>query len=272
MELKNKIIESIGLILSLSLALICLVTVSVCSNQASLPVPMPQEFIGEYSYDGENWHSLDKNANISALNRDLFLRGHFLREMKAGWQLRFYRNHIGISIKLNGEQLYMDTLLIYPNLDKKIFASMCAREWMGIIVSDISTQDIIEIRLHNPHAAGNKTAYRDFLTTLCSDMPGTNILQQNLKAYGVIPRMIGIFLAVASLMLSGAAIAAVVVQIPVSHTLFQLGLLTFCAGGFIAFDTIDLSLWSELNVLNTYTQVRFMIVVILQLTVNLPVQ
>lgn len=263
MKSKNKIIESIGLVLSLSLALICLVTVSVGSHQASIPVPMPQEFIGEYSYDGENWHTLDKNTNISALNGDLFLRGHFLREMKAGWQLRFYRNHIGISIKLNGEQIYMDTLLSHPNLDKKIFASMCAREWIGVIVPDISTQDIIEIHLHNPHVFGNKTAYMDFFTTLCSDMPGTNILQQNLKIYGVIPRMIGVFLAVASLMFFGAAIAAVIVRIPVSHTLFQLGLLTFCAGGSIAFDTIDLSLWSESNVFNTYAQLIFMMMAVL---------
>ena len=53
-------------------------------------------------------------------------------------------------------------------------------------------------------------------------------------------------------MLLGAAIAAVIVRIPVGTTLMKLGFLTLFVGGYIAFDTIDVSYWSELNVLNTY--------------------
>lgn len=265
MKSKNRIIESIVLVLPLLLALICLVYVSVGSHQASLPVPMPQELIGEYSYDGENWQELTENADISALDGDLFLRGHFLRDMKNGWQLRFYRNHIGVSIKLNGEPIYADAMLCIPDLDTELFVSMCAQEWMGVLVPEISTQDTIEIYLHNPHVIGNRSAYRDFLTTLCSDMPGTNILQQNLAAYGKPQRVIGGILAAASLMFIGAAIAAVIVCIPISNMLFKFGLLTLCAGGFIAFDTIDLSFWSELNVFNTYTQLLCMIMAVFAL-------
>ena len=258
MKLRNKIIESVALVLPLLLAVICLAFVSMGSHQASLPIPMPQEFVGEYSYDGENWQKLTETSDISALKGDLFLRGNFLREMKAGWQLHFYRNHIGVSAKVNGEPFYMDTMLTIPNLDTGLFVSMCAREWMGFLVPEISTQDVVEIRLHNPHVIGNRTAYRDFLMTLCCDMPGTNFFQKHLEIYGNPSRVIGGLLAVVSLLFIGAAIAAVVVRIPISTKLFKVGLLILCAGGFIAFDTIDLSYWSELNAFSTYAQLLCM--------------
>lgn len=258
MKLRNKIIESVALVLPLLLAVICLAFVSMGSHQASLPIPMPQEFVGEYSYDGKNWQKLTEKSDISALKGDLFLRGNFLREMKAGWQLHFYRNHIGVSAKVNGEPFYMDTMLAIPNLDTGLFVSMCAREWMGFLVPEISTQDVVEIRLHNPHVIGNRTAYRDFLMTLCCDMPGTNFFQKHLEIYGNPSRVIGGLLAVVSLLFIGAAIAAVVVRIPISTKLFKVGLLILCAGGFIAFDTIDLSYWSELNAFSTYAQLLCM--------------
>ena len=262
MKVKNKIMEYIMLVLPLLLAVVCIASVSIGSQQASLPVPMPQEFIGEYSYDGENWQAITENADISALDGDLFLRGHFLRDMKASWQLNFYRNHIGVSLKVNGEQIYMDSMLSIPNMDAGLFASMCAREWIAFPVPEISAQDIVEVRLHNPHAVGNKTAYKDFLTTLCSGMPGTNFLQKNIEAYGKSSRVAGGMLAAASLMFIGAAISAVVVRIPISNKLFKLGLLILSAGGFIAFDTIDLSFWSELNALNTYAQLLCMMMAV----------
>ena len=74
MKLKNTIIESVALVLPLLLAVICLAFVSGGSQQASLPIPMPQEFVGEYSYDGETWQELTEKSDISALKGDLFLR------------------------------------------------------------------------------------------------------------------------------------------------------------------------------------------------------
>ena len=253
---RNKVVEYASFVLLLILSVVCIFSVITDTHQVSLPIPMPQEFIGEYSYDGENWQPLTEDVELSALKGNLFLRGTFLREMKEGWRLNFYRNHIGISIKVNGEPIYMDAMLQIPNLQAELFTSVCAREWISVPVTGISMQDTIEIHLHNPHTFGNKTAYRDFLITLCSDMPmpGLNILQQNLDAYGEPLRIIGGLLVVASLMLLVVAMVAAIVRIPIAGRLFKLGLLTFFGGGFIAFDTIDISFWSELNVLNTYAQ------------------
>ncbi len=252
MKVKKRYFEYIGFVLPLLLALICLLSVTLNNYQAMLPIPMPQEFIGEYSYDGENWQTLTEESDISALKGDLYLRGTFLREMSEGWQLNFYRNHIGAVIKVNGQQIYQDDIFDIPDLKPEFFASMCARMWMGTIVPAIGTEDLVEIQLYNPHVYGNETAYRDFLTTLCSDPLEWSILELNLASHGNQFRILGIFFAVTSLMLLGAAIAAVIVRIPVGTTLMKLGLLTLFVGGYIAFDTIDVSYWSELNVLNTY--------------------
>ena len=245
--------EYIGFAIPLLLAVVCLVSVTIGNHQAFLSIPMPQEFIGEYSYDGENWQPLTENADISALNGDLFLRGTFLREMIEGWNLNFYCNHIGANIKVNGEFVYQDDIFTIPDLDPEFFASICARKWTAVIVPAIGTEDLIEIQLRNPHSCGNKTAYRDFLTTLCSDPVEWSILEQNLAPYGDPFRIMGALLIMASLLLLGAFIASVIVRIPVGSVLLKLGLMTFFSGCYIVFDTIDVSYWNELNVLNTYT-------------------
>ena len=252
MKITKHYLEHTGFLLPLLLALICVVSVSLGSYQATLPIPMPQEFIGEYRYDGENWQPLTEESDLSALKGDLYLRGRFLREMEEGWQLNFYRNHIGVQIAVNGQQIYQDDILSIPNLKPELFASMCARAWTGTLVPAIGPEDTVEFYLHNPHIYGNKTAYRDFLTTLCSDPVEWSILELNLAPHGEQFRILGVLFAVTSLMLLGAAIAAVIVRIPVVSVLLKLGLLTLFTGGYIAFDSLDVSYWNDLNVLNTY--------------------
>ena len=253
MEIKNRRLEYISFVLPLLLAVICLLSVTINHHQAFLPIPMPQELVGEYSRDGKNWQPLTEESDISALKGDLYLRGTFLREMGEGWQLNFYRNHIGIQIAVNGQQIYQDDILAIPDLKPELFASMCVRAWMGTLVPAIGPEDTIEIYLHNPHVCGNKTAYRDFLTTLCSDPVEWSILELNLAPHGERFRILGVLFAATSLMLLGASIAAVIMRIPVGGTLLKLGLLTLFTGGYVAFDSIDVSYWSDLIIFNTYT-------------------
>ena len=253
MEIKSRRLEYISFVLPLLLAVICLLSVTLNHHQAFLPIPMPQELVGEYSRDGKNWQPLTEESDISALKGDLYLRGTFLREMGEGWQLNFYRNHIGIQIAVNGQQIYQDDILAIPDLKPELFASMCVRAWMGTLVPAIGPEDTIEIYLHNPHVCGNKTAYRDFLTTLCSDPVEWSILELNLAPHGERFRILGVLFAATSLMLLGASIAAVIMRIPVGGTLLKLGLLTLFTGGYVAFDSIDVSYWSDLNIFNTYT-------------------
>ena len=100
----------IGNLVVFLLAVICLLTMVLRSNQASLSEPSPQTITGSYSRDGEVWYPLDDNADLDALDGDLFLRGHFSYEISEGRRLYYYQNHIGVTICLNGELLFQDTL------------------------------------------------------------------------------------------------------------------------------------------------------------------
>ena len=262
MKANKQRLEYIGFALPLLLAAICLLFVTFNNDQAMLAFPMPQEFIGEYSYDGETWQPLTEESDLSALKGDLHLRGTFLREMEEGWSLNFYLNHIGMNLKVNGEPVYEYEAMNRSQLKTREFASVCARTWGATLVPAIGTEVLVEIHLHNPHRYGNRTAYRDFLTTLCSDPVEWGILEQNLASHGTQFRIIGVLLAAVSLMLLGAAVAATIVHVPVSGMLLKLGLLTLFAGGYVAFDSIDVSYWSELNVFSTYaTQLCMMLAV-----------
>ena len=260
MKLKKHHFEYAVLAVPLLLALICIVTVTINHHQAMLSIPMPQELVGEYSYDGENWQPLTEDADLSSLKGELLLRGTFLREMGEGWLLNFYLTHIGATIKVNGELIYQDDVSI-PNLKAEHFTTMCARRWAATMVPTIGADDIVEIRLNNPHIYGNKTAYRDFLTTLCSDPLEWGVLEQNLASHSDQFRILGLVLAVASIMLLGAAIAAVITRIPAGK-LLKLGLLTLFFSIYTLFDCIDVSYWNELNVVNTYaSQLSMMLAV-----------
>ena len=151
MKIKKTHWDYIGFAIPLLLALLCLASATLGHQQASLPVPMPLEFIGEYSYDGESWLPLTEEADISALKGDLMLRGNLSMEMREGWRLNFYRNHIGILFKVNGELVFQSDTIEIPDLKPEFFASVCARSWDATRVPAIGVDDLVEFHLHNPH-------------------------------------------------------------------------------------------------------------------------
>lgn len=55
---KNTMIEYSGLILLVIISIIGTIIISTSKYQAKMPIPMPQELFGEYSYDGVNWQPL----------------------------------------------------------------------------------------------------------------------------------------------------------------------------------------------------------------------
>ena len=99
------------------------------SVQASMAIPMPQAFIGEYSFDRTNWYMLDEDKDISALKGDLYLRGHFERTIPENCRLYFYSDHIGSKISIDGELYSMDSLIELAQYGIEVQPSMCSREW-----------------------------------------------------------------------------------------------------------------------------------------------
>ena len=248
---KNNWIVSLLLFL---LSAICLLTVVLRGNQSSLSKPLLQIFTGEYSWDGEVWYPLDDNADLNALDGDLFLRGHFSYDIFDGGRLYYYQNHIGVTIYLNGELLLIDTISECEEEGLALEPSMCGRRWDYIMPPSITTEDVVELRLHNPHSHGNSSAYRDFLNTLYNSPNTSYILESYLKPYSSPLQMAGIVLVIVALMLLGAALASRVLRVPMGGSLWKYGLLTLFMGGFVILDTVGISFVSELVVFNTYAR------------------
>ena len=256
MKGKKAYFDYLVLIVLLLVAVVCLLSVSMSRNQASLAFPLPLTISGEYSYDGETWMPLSDDAQLSALRGSVILRGHLDVEISEGGCLNYYRNHIGVSMYINGEQWALDPLTECASMGISLMPSMCGREWASIDLPNITPEDELEIHLYNPHAHGNGTAYRDFLNTLClgPNPAKTELLQKNLEPYGQPFRIVGALLAIMAMILLGTAMAAALLRVSIGGKLFTLGLLTLFAGGFFIFDTIDVCFWSNLVVLNTYAR------------------
>ena len=244
----------IGNLLVFLFAVICILFVVLKNNQSIMSYPLRQTFVGEYSWDRETWYPLDDNADLDALDGDLFLRGHFSNDNPAGGRLYYYRDHIGVTVYLNGELLCIDTISEFGDFGLALKPSVCGSRWDYIFLPGITTTDKIEIRLHNPHSHGNSDVYREFLSTLYNSPDTSFILESYLKPYNLPLQIAGIVLVIAALMLLGAALVSGLLQVPMGGTLWKYGLLSLFMGGFIIVDTVGISFVSELLVFNTYAR------------------
>ena len=249
---KREIRGGIVPLLLFLLAAVCLLCVVLGSNQATTARPLQLSFEGEYSRDGETWIPLTDSADLSALDGDLYLRGHFSYELGEGGRLYYYQDHIGVTFYRNGTLLAMDTVSECKELGLALMPSLCGSQWSYVTTDGITAEDPVEIRLHNPHAHGNGDAYREFLNSLYNSPDTTYIMESFLKPRSLPLQIAGIMLMIAALMLLGAAAASGILRVPMGGTLWKYGLAAFFAGGFVILDTVNISFVSELVVLNTY--------------------
>lgn len=246
----------IDLILPLAAVLLGILIMSLqkpLAMQAAMAIPMPQSFLGEFSYDASNWYPLEEGSDLSARNGDLYLRGHFERDIPEGARLYFFSDHIGSEISVNGELLGQDIVLEIEKYGVKIQPSMCSREWKFHYFPEEVTSDAqVEIHIKNPHAFGNKTAYQNFLETLCCAPNEPGFMEKTLASAAQPFNVIGILLAIVGVLLLCSALVSVFMRFPVEMTVVQTGLLAVFVGGCFLLDTIDLSFRNESHIVNTY--------------------
>ena len=234
------------------LALVCLTVVVKNNNQAFMPIPRALNFTGEYSYDGENWYSYDENSGISALDGDLTVRGHFDVDISEGEILNIYCNHIGVSIYVNGEQMYMNTPAELRNYGVDLMPSLCGKRWEQILCPAITTEDEVEFQFINCHKYGNEAAYKEVLTTSFLAPLDKTILESYLKPYITPFEMTGNTLLIVGIMLLGSALFAAVLSNRMANRLLKTGIMTLFVGGYIIFDVMSVYLGDELLVMETY--------------------
>ena len=250
--MKNKYIKTVAIIIPLLLALICLIVVVKNDNQASMPVPMNLVFTGEYSYDGDNWYQYNEECDISALDGDVIVKGHFDTEIFEGVILNFYRNHIGVSMYVNGEQVYMDATTEIKNYGKDLMPSMCGKQWEQILCPAITVEDEVEFHLINYHKYGNKEAYKEFLSTFILAPLDNAVLESYLKPYINPFEIMGTVFLIVGLMFLGSAVYAAVFRSEIANRLFKMGIMMLLMGGYTVLDVMMVYFTDELLVMRTY--------------------
>ena len=253
MQLNNKYRKVIVILIPILLSVICLTQVIKNNNQASMPIPKEYTFSGEYSYDGERWHPYNNaDSDFSALQGDVVVRGHLDSDIDEGAILNFYCNHIGVSIYVNGESLYINTPAELKNYGLDLMPSMCGKRWEQMLCPKITTEDEIEFRFINYHKHGNKNAYKEALASLLITPQDNAVLEVFLKPYIKPFQMAGYALLIVAVMLLGASLSAVVFKSGMVNRLFKMGITTLFAGGYMVFDIMMIYFMDELLVVKTY--------------------
>lgn len=237
--------DILGYIVLLILAGTLLYHMCRTTNQAMMAFVIDTEFVGEYTLGDSEWKPLDENTRLSSFDGDLVLRGRFSETFPV--YVSFYLNHIGVVISVNGEEVFES-----GRARDEIPEMVCGSYWSGWLYEEAKPEDVIEIRLHNPHNYGNVGAYEEFLNSL--HLGGGIALENHLKAQSTPYWIVGSVMLVAAVALLGMALGYFVQRLPYASLLWSMGLLTLFMGGYILMDTIDIEFHSELFVFNTYVR------------------
>lgn len=194
------------------------------SHQAVMSIPMPVHFTGEYSQSGGEWQMLDAKTDLSSYNGAVTLRGRFDTELLEGAEIRFYLNHISVDICRDGE-------ILYESIHEK-FPDMCGSTWVSWVLPAASPEDVLEIRLYNPHSFGNRDAYNQFLDSIYI---GGDVVMKNYFERQSLPyKATSIFILVVSIALIGTAAGYRLLRLPDNSLLLKSGLMSLMMGACVA--------------------------------------
>lgn len=212
------------------------------SNQAILCYPAELKFIGEYSQNEGEWQTLSEDTKLSAYDGDLYLRGRFDLDLPEGAFIYFYLNHISMDISVNGVNPF--------ELSNDKFPEMCGNSWGNWVLPALSEEDVIEIKLHNPHSYGNKNAYQEFLESIC--MSREEVLKNYYEKEEMPYRSFCTFILVVSIALIGTAVGYQLMHLPNSSLLLKFGFMSLFMGMYMYLDVKGIFFWNDQIVYNTY--------------------
>lgn len=250
--MNNKYIKIAAIVMPILLAVFCLTLALKNDRQAGMPIPVRLIFTGEYSYDGENWYPYSEDCELSALDGAVRVKGHFDMDIPEGAMLNFYNNHIGVSMYVNGEQLYIDAPTEIENYGIDSMPSLCGKQWVQILCPEITMEDEVEFRFINYHKYGNKGAYKELLATCLIAPLDKTVLEIYLKPYISPFEMMGSAFLIVGIMLLGSSLSAVVLKSRMSVSLFKVGIMTLFVGGYIVYDVMMVYFTDELLVVKNY--------------------
>ncbi|MBR5796162.1 MAG: histidine kinase, partial [Erysipelotrichaceae bacterium] len=113
----------------------------------------------------------------------------------------------------------------------------------------VTSEEVLEILIHNPHSFGNETAIDEMLSNTAI---WTGIeFEKGVLDRGEIQRNFGLLFMIISLLLLGIALFSTLIQIKSSKIIWLLGIVILFAGTYLTYSVDSISLWSESIVSNT---------------------
>ena len=214
------------------------------SSQALTAFLLPIRLVGEYSLGDEPWQELTPASRIPANHRELRIRGHFDIDFTLDEVVFLYLDHTDAIIKINGQE---SVNTFKPT--ERIAEDFCGVYWYECLMQGVTKDDYIEIMLHSAHGFGHNSAYRNFIDRIYT--APAYFLRGVILQMGSMSRLLALAGAVLSLLILGFSLAFSHMGVTSGTTLTLLGVSSLLMSGYIALDTPDVALWSEMILTNT---------------------
>ena len=207
------------------------------SWEAEMPSPMPLALTGlEYSSDGSiTWDPVGTGDALRKQRNDVAIRGHFNLDIKDGWIMNLYLHHMQMELLVNGELINS-----FAREFHEIRPEWCADLWVNFRLPDISTEDLVEIRLYSLHPFG--AAMGTFEKVISSITMGDPFfMYQYINTQNVGEQQAGLSLMVVGIMLFGIAFVALWMKSPLQRIMMYLALFTIGEGLFWLADAAEIA-------------------------------
>ena len=243
-------VKIVGVLLIFLFAIVLLWHSNATSNQAEMAMVAQVYFDGEYRIADGEWQEIIKGNHISSTEGDVTLRGNFHILTPDGeyagiysgdTPIAFYTNHINLTF-YEGEN---EPFVI--DMENPMYGdSACGEGWTA---QCFTSEEQIEILIHNPHSFGNETAIDELLsnTAFWTGIEFEKDVLERCEAQ----RDIGLLFVIISFLFLGSALFSTLIHIKNSNILCVLGLVILFAGTYFSYSAGSISFWSESIVSNT---------------------
>ena len=256
-KLKNKApipkqsqLPVIGIILILLLAALLLWNGNAHSMQ-SMPALVAQVYFdGQYHIADGPWQQIVPGEHIPSTKGDVILRGNFhvldpegeyVGVCDRDTPIALYVDHINLTFYQGENEPYI------IDVENPLYKdSACGVDWIAYTPT---SQNPIEILIHNPHRFGNETAIDKMLANTAF-WTGVEFEKGVLQS-GESQRNTGLFFMIVSLALLGIALFSTLIHIKNSKLLWLLGLVVLFAGIYFAYSASGVSFWKNSTISNT---------------------
>ena len=243
-------LKIVGIILIFLLASLLLWHGNANSMQAQPAMIATVYFDGEYRIADGDWQKIETGKHIPSTAGDVVLRGNFHMLAPDGEYVGIYSGDMPIALYIDHINLIVyegtNEPFVFDTENPMIGDSVCGVVWNAYTVT---SEEVLEILIHNPHSFGNETAIDEMLSNTAI---WTGIeFEKGVLDRGEIQRNFGLLFMIISLLLLGIALFSTLIQIKSSKIIWLLGIVILFAGTYLTYSVDSISLWSESIVSNT---------------------